>query len=275
MGTTKPPVALRVALLVAYVGLIAVNVAVTQGLFGFQPNAQISDKHPTPITPAGWAFGIWGVIFLLQGAGVIYSLLEQGYENGSKTLVVNAVGPFWILGWIAECLWQVFFQWQTPAGMWICLVCLLAGLASFGIALQHLYRLKHRHGSLSPALYALYFVPTSINTAWLSVASSIGVLMVPAEYGHSSHELRIGAILLALLATGVGVTLVLRQRDTFYGLTLIWSLTAVYENQDLKPVGIAALICVATAVVATTFSVLRRRSTPATRPEYAALAEST
>jgi hypothetical protein len=40
----------------------------------------VSAKFPTPLTPAGWAFGIWGVIFLLEGWGALYQLLPSGYD---------------------------------------------------------------------------------------------------------------------------------------------------------------------------------------------------
>ena len=41
-------------------------------------------------------------------------------------------------------------------------------------------RLKDTCGSLSRVLlYIAYFAPTTINTAWLSVAAGVGVLIMP------------------------------------------------------------------------------------------------
>jgi hypothetical protein len=34
----------------------------------------VSETYPTLFTPAGWAFSIWGVIFLLEGAFSLYQL---------------------------------------------------------------------------------------------------------------------------------------------------------------------------------------------------------
>jgi hypothetical protein len=36
-------------------------------------------------------------------------------------------------------VWQLFFQLQSPVGMWLCLVFIVAALASFGQALLRLY----------------------------------------------------------------------------------------------------------------------------------------
>lgn len=38
---------------------------------------QISDARPTPITPDGWAFSIWGIIFTGQAAAIIYLLIRR------------------------------------------------------------------------------------------------------------------------------------------------------------------------------------------------------
>lgn len=47
-------------------------------------------------------------------------------------------------------------------------------------------------------------MPTSINAAWLSVASGLGVLIVPLSYGHTAH-LEAGAAITAAVATAAGM----------------------------------------------------------------------
>lgn len=50
------------------------------------------------------------------------------------------------------------------------------------------------------------------------------------------------------------------QRDTAYGLTLIWALVAVYGAQGSSPVRISALVCVGVNTLLAMFSLLRRKS---------------
>lgn len=61
-----PHLRLRVGWALGYVAFLGVNLASSLGWLG-ATNKEISDKFPTPLTPAGWAFSIWGLIFLLQG----------------------------------------------------------------------------------------------------------------------------------------------------------------------------------------------------------------
>ena len=39
------------------------------------------------------------IIFLIQGAGVLYQALDYGYDSDSKTLIVQAVGLFLTSAW--------------------------------------------------------------------------------------------------------------------------------------------------------------------------------
>ncbi len=65
-------------------------------------------------------------------------------------------------------------------------------------------RLKHTCGPLSNvALYALFFLPTSINAAWLSVATGLGVLIVPVSYGVTAN-MDVYAVVVAAVVTVLG-----------------------------------------------------------------------
>lgn len=65
-------------------------------------------------------------------------------------------------------------------------------------------RLIHTHGFLpSSILYVAFFLPTSINAAWLSVASGLGVLIVPVSCGSTAH-VEAEAVILAVIVTAAG-----------------------------------------------------------------------
>merc|ERR1719329_1142985 len=88
-----------------YIGLIVINVGSGKGWFG-PSNADISAKWPVPLTPAGWAFSIWGLIFLLQLVGVLYVLSPGGYNKNDhiKELLVSSVALKVILIWVFQCV---------------------------------------------------------------------------------------------------------------------------------------------------------------------------
>lgn len=53
ISTSLPPITLRVTNVIGYAILIAVNIAASTGLLG-PTNAEVSARHPTPLTPAGY-----------------------------------------------------------------------------------------------------------------------------------------------------------------------------------------------------------------------------
>lgn len=118
--TGWPPLKLRLANAAIYVLLIIVNVATQTGLLG-DDNATISARFPTLLTPAGWAFSIWGIIFLLQGLGVVYQFLPYGYSgDGEKARIINTIGEglaaayMFKLYWILHCVAAVRCHGSHP-----------------------------------------------------------------------------------------------------------------------------------------------------------------
>lgn len=45
------------------------------GIFS-QPTGNISNRHPTDITPAGWTFSTWGIIYTWQALWILYSIVS-------------------------------------------------------------------------------------------------------------------------------------------------------------------------------------------------------
>lgn len=62
---------LRIIYVITFTAHIASNIAAAMGLFGSTVTT-VSAKHPTLLTPAGWTFSIWGLIFCLQVRGTAH-----------------------------------------------------------------------------------------------------------------------------------------------------------------------------------------------------------
>ncbi|KAG2429080.1 hypothetical protein HXX76_011320 [Chlamydomonas incerta] len=273
-GSSKPrprsetaPAVLRITNLLGYLFLVLVNVLSSTGAFG-DTNAGVSGRYPTPLTPAGWAFSIWGVIFALQGMGVVHQVLNSGYrEGGWKTNVVLRVGYGWQAGWLFQDLWQIIFVQQSVVGMYFAFGCLAGALAAFVITMGRLNGtaedLRMRGYAGTPALaYIFYKLPTSINAAWLSVATCLGLLIIPVAHGVGQDRLVVPAALLAAAVTAGGVWRMVSHRDAAYGLTLMWALSAVASDQSgrvPRAVKIPAIVCLVVLALCVVYALVRTR----------------
>jgi len=95
-------------LLVASVVAFLVNTVVTfvsmTGIFG-KTNSELSEEYQTIITPAGYAFSIWGLIFTTEGIAMIIQFVPKFRPS---PLVSQPAS----IAWIFACLFQT--GW-TPA----------------------------------------------------------------------------------------------------------------------------------------------------------------
>ena len=86
---------------------LAVNYLNVAGLIGGIPVGEMSDRYPTLVTPAGYAFSIWGLIYLLLLAFVGYQWYLVAKEKdttpirqtGIWLIVANLLNAAWILAW--------------------------------------------------------------------------------------------------------------------------------------------------------------------------------
>jgi hypothetical protein len=100
---------IKISTLVAYVVMVAVNyLAVALPLAGRDTGA-ISDSYPNLFAPAGYAFSIWGLIYILL---LIYVVYQFFYKNNALTLKINKIfiinaflNAAWLFAWHYDIIW--------------------------------------------------------------------------------------------------------------------------------------------------------------------------
>lgn len=213
----------RLGLAAGYAALLAVNGIYGSGAFGVPTNADISGAYPSPVTPAGFTFAIWGPIFLLQGGGTALVAAGRAPALGSAV-----AGP-WLAGWCFECAWQLVFaslpipasdgDTATKLGILVPAAALL--LSAFSSFLVAAARVAEAYGAASDAEKALLAAPTGINAAWLSAAAGIGLSLVLQLAAPALAGPRGAAALLALVLALAGYVVprfVKRDRAPALGL---------------------------------------------------------
>merc|ERR1719313_124544 len=73
----------------AYVLNTIVTYVSLTGIFG-KTNTELSAKYETLVTPSGWAFSIWGPIFIREGIFVVAQL----FPRFRKSEVVHRMSPW-------------------------------------------------------------------------------------------------------------------------------------------------------------------------------------
>jgi hypothetical protein len=206
-------------------------------LFG-TTTGSVSDTVETGVTPAGWAFSIWGVIFL----GV---LLFAGYQalpraRGARYDVLAV--PF-ILANLLNGLWQV---------PWLSRRFGLAAVVIVGIlaCLIWLYVRLDRLGMTTLERWVLG-VPTSLFLAWLCVATALNITVALAAAGWEGSAIWPPMLVFAIV--GITATLLSRTGDVAFACVLVWAFAAIYSANVPSP-GEAPALTVALGAGVLTFA---------------------
>ena len=231
-------------------------------------NAALSAKYPTLFTPAGYAFSIWGLIFLALVVYAIWQLLP-GQRNLS---LPDALAKPLILANVATGSWVVLFAYElilpSVGVMLLILGCLIA---TYGRARRRIF---------ADAAPALAGVPFSLYLGWISVASVINITIGLKQLGWQPVEGASVTLTLGLIFVVVALGLIMSRvfRDMVFPLVVAWALVAVWvvRLREVPELGWAALAgATVVAIAGIVLSRLGGRKTPwQLRDEAAAAAEA-
>lgn len=196
----------------------------TSGFNGFEPNQFPVPQDDPPVQPAGYAFSIWGLIYLWLIAGAAFGLIKRSddpdwAEMRPPLMVSLLIGATWLPIANVSPLAATVLIW-----------------AMLGTALVSLFRVGDTDRWWQQA-------PVAIYAGWLTAASSVSIGLVLAGYGLLPGTL---AAIIAL-TLGLGIALVAQyrlHRAPEYGITVIWALIGVIVA-NTAPLNIAVVgLCV-------------------------------
>jgi len=242
--------------IIAFVAVILINgLAGSTTLIGGQDTAQVSDNNFTLITPAGYTFAIWGIIYTLLGLFVIYQALPS--DKGKTT---EKVGWFFILSCIANICWIFLWQFEFLAFSVVLMFLLFASL------LKVYLNLGIRKSSISWRERIAVQAPFSVYFGWITIASIANVAAALVSvgwdgFGLSAETWGILVILIALLITTL---VVITRKDVAYGLVIVWALIGISVGQsDIQNISlltqISAVVVVGVIIITLIFQTLKSK----------------
>jgi hypothetical protein len=219
---------LQPALVVAAtIGMIVFNYFAATGILGGVETGEVSDKYQTVITPAGYAFAIWSLIYTGCLAFSVYQALPAQLER------FRAIRRAYIVSCAANCAWLYFWSRETIV---LCLGLIVLLLASVGYICVQLRKAE------SSGEYWFAKFPFGLYFGWVTAATILNAAIMLVFLGvrvPESTAIMMGAGLL-LIAGALGVIIRLKLTNYFYPLAIAWALTAIAVKQSGKTLIVAA-----------------------------------
>lgn len=209
-----------VGVCVTFAVTAVVNGLVSSGITVPLTNPEIADTHPTYIVPAGYAFSIWGVIYLLVG---VYTLL-QVLPSQRKVEVFRKARPVAALANILNIIWLYCFSFEL---FWVSAIVILGYAASL-LKLITIFDLNYldAHRTWQEKLGCAAF---SANGAWVCVATALQVCLNMTDEGWLvSADFVTGMLFTVTLLACYNVWL---RTDLLYAFVSAWALGGIISNQ--------------------------------------------
>lgn len=192
------------------------------GVFG-PTNGELSNRYPTLLVAAGYAFAIWGLIFLLD---VLFGLWQRSSRRRDDGAIARIRMPA-AMGFALTALWMPVFSsqlfWLALVIIWAALLCLL--LCALVLS---------QDPNPEPGQRWLAWLPLSLHAGWLSLAAFLNTAQVIVAYRILPVDDQL-AWSLALWALAGGLLLALNQRlrgNLAFVAAALWALAAVYVKQS-------------------------------------------
>jgi hypothetical protein len=234
-------VVMRTMVLLSTLSMPAVAWLSQRRVFG-PDNGEISDRHPTLLIAAGYAFSIWGLIFLLDVVFGVWTVVRP--SSGKLT----RLRPFAAAGFALTAAWMPIFSLQI---FWLALIVIWASFACLAYCAVSLSR--ERLEETREERWCAW-APLSLHAGWLALAAFLNTAQVIVAYRLLSTDAMLpwsmvlfvcaAALLLVLNASMSG--------NVPYTAAAVWGLIAVYVEQSRSALlgsSVAAWTAVAIAVV--------------------------
>jgi cbb3-type cytochrome oxidase subunit 3 len=221
------------------VGTIALNYYANTHPFNGQTMGEVSARYPTPLTPAGYTFSIWGLIFLGLLVYAVWQLLPAQRRLALPDVVARPL----LLATAGAGAWVVLFAYEQIGWSVLTMLFILVTLAAaYGRA-----RKLVRDGA-APHWVS---IPLALFLGWISVATvlsiTIGLRQLTGAVDAQVETYLTYLLLVIIVGLGLLLSRVFQERT--FPLVLAWALTGVWlvqvrENPDLAWVALAAGVVV-------------------------------
>lgn len=208
-----------------FVFAVVLNALQGSSLFKGVTVGEISKKYETLITPAGYAFAIWGVIYLMLLLFIVYQWIVWFRKREDTAL--NQIGVWFAIGNIANGLWIV--AWLNE---YFGLSVLLIFMLLFSLIMLTI-RLKLELWDASVRTIFFVWWPIVIYLGWMVVASvaNVSVWLVSINWDGWSIPPVYWTIIMIGLATIIYLLLIFRRNMREAALVGIWAFIAIAMKQ--------------------------------------------
>lgn len=242
---------------IAFVSVVFINYLSNTGLLNNTTIGEISRDLNSLFTPAGYAFSIWGLIYLLLLGFAVY----QGRSLFVKVKnddFVEKTGFWFILSCIANAAWIFCWLYEYTGVSCIFIFLLLFSL----LKIIENNKMKLWDAPFSVILFLWW--PFVIYSGWVTVASIANVSSYLVKIGWNGFGIsaEIWTLIMIVIATAINLSITWKRNMKEFAFVGAWALIAigVANNNDNNMIANLAFFTAAVLIISSALHAFKNRS---------------
>jgi len=246
--------------LLSLAAIVYWNYYISTGAINGNQMGKLSDEINSLFTPAGYAFSIWGIIYLSLFINAIWYLIQAFKNKYSETLrqqgmwliVANAASGAWLWYWLNEqFLISVF--------------CMLGILISLMVAI---IKLDMEKWDAPKSIIGFVWWPISLYAGWITVATVTNIAAyLKTENFSALFSEEVWTIIMILITAILFLYFLYTRFMREFNAVAVWALIAIAVEQweAFQAISYTAISC---AIIITILSIIQGFKYKKTNPFY-------
>ena len=207
---------------IAVVCTIVINYLSNTGVFNGNTMASVSAKYQNYFTPAGYAFSIWGLIYLGLLAFVVYSGKTLFKRAGDEWPVME-IGWWFVISCIANSCWVIAWLYEYTGLSVIIMIILLISLVKI------ILNTRMELDDLPLKKIAFVWWPFCIYSGWISVAliANVAAYLTKIKWNGFGISAVSWAIIMIIIAGLLNIFITWKRNMREFALVGVWALIAI------------------------------------------------
>lgn len=236
---------------------IIFNYLSNTGIFNGKTIANVSNQYHNLFTPAGYAFSIWGLIYLLLIGFVFYtgsSLFSPSKSEADG--FVEEIGWWFVVSCLANCVW--ILTWLFG---FIGVSVIVLAVAFISLLMILMEALKYNSGNAQK-----WFInfPFQIYAGWVSVAliAAVAACLTKIKWSGLGLSEVTWTIILIVIASIIHLFMTWKKNAPLFALVAVWALVAIAiaNKEGSQQVYMSALIAAGIIFISSCIKIFQKNS---------------
>ncbi len=249
---------LQIANIIAFVATVFVNYLSNTGAINGTTIGEISNSSKNLFTPAGYAFSIWGLIYLMLLGFVIYQSRSLFTKVSDDEFIIKT-GWWFVISCVANMMWITFWLYGYMEFSVLAIFVLLFSLLK--IVMQN--RMELWDAPIS--VIAFLWWPFVFYSGWVTVASiaNVAAYLTSTEWNAWGYSEISWAVTMIIIAGIINIVVTWKRNMREFALVGVWALAAIaVANWEVsQTVAYAAIVVAAVLFVSSGYHAFNNRET--------------